>query len=483
MNQLKNSSLSLFAFQLRHSIDNNPKEEVEENADKIWQKLAELSQPLEIPDLATLAQKLICYKDGKYTPNAENNLGEDEFLKLLKPEENEGFGKVERGDGLTLESLISPFRIHDTYAVELNLTCSNAIATSQLKELFNPENCLLPSKVEASIGQTLLLLTEPVETIIDEKKLAEDCVKNLLPDSNLRLRYQGQLFGSPIFEYDNDELDPIKSCHILIWLNTAVETLDLAINNSGSLLLLLCLYHKIVHSYYQSRQCNQKARTLYSQQEAHGKTITKFADRPQEAMSEFENLLPKLPVQGFDYAKNTRNLEDYLTTIKINTKNYQNVVAKIPEDERDFFRQMSSRANKYEGQIKADLRYLEPGQKLFDRAIDSIRGIVEIEQVKSDRRWQELEKDRDRNLQTIVAEVGVGIGAAGIAATASPYILQPNPKDNSYYLGISLLFSLVAGLIGVAIAARVMRHLQNQDKPETIHPIIKFILGITNIKG
>jgi len=88
------------------------------------------------------------------------------------------------------------------------------------------------------------------------------------------------------------------------------------------------------------------------------------------------------------------------------------------------------------------------------------------------------EKKRDRNLQTIVAVVGVGIGAAGVAATASPYILQPNPKDNSYYLGISLLFSLAAGLIGVAIAARVMQHLQNPEKKE-IHPIIKFILGIS----
>ncbi len=72
-----------------------------------------------------------------------------------------------------------------------------------------------------------------------------------------------------------------------------------------------------------------------------------------------------------------------------------NELAKLPEDERDFFKQMSSRSNKCQRQVKADLRYLEPGQKLFYRAIASIRGIVEIEQT-----------EIDRNLQTTIAVVG-----------------------------------------------------------------------------
>jgi hypothetical protein len=483
MNQLKNSSLSLFAFHLRHSIEQNPEEEVEKNADKIWQNLAALSQPLNIPDLATLPPKLICYKDGKYTPTAETNLGDDEFLNLLdsgKDDDNR-FSKITLPGDLVLESIIAAFRIQDTYAAELNLTCSNAIATSQLKEIFIPADCLLPSKIEASLGQTLLLLTEPIEPVKNKQKLAEDCANNLLPNNNLQLRFHGELFGSPIFEYDNGELDPIKSCQVLIWFNTAPKTLNLAIENSDLLLLLLCLYHKIIHAYHQSRQANQKARVLYSQQEADIKSINEFSDRPQETMAKFETLLPKLPVKAFQYARYTRNLEDYLNTIEINTENYQNKLEKLLEDNRVFFRQLLSRANKYQSQIKADLRYLEPGQRLFERAIASIQGIVEIERVKS-----------DRNLQTTVAVVGVGIGFAGVAATASPYWikqdtdqkltlipvhLQPsfgiNPPHN---LTRSVLFSLGAGLVGVAIAAQVIRYIQKHKKSR-IARIVNFILG------
>jgi len=488
MNQIKNSSLSVFAFHLRHSIEQNPESEVEKNADRIWQNLAGLSQPLGITDLANLPQKLICYADGKYTPTAETNLGDDELLKLLKPNENDRFSNVDRADGLILESLIAAaFRIQDTYAAELNLTCSKAIATSQLKEIFNPADCLLPSKIAASLGQTLLLLTEPIGSVKDEQKLAEDCANNLLPNNNLQLRSHGELFGSPIFEYDNGELDPIKSCQVLIWFNSAPKTLNLAIENSGLLLLLLCLHHKIIHAYHQSRQANQKARALYSQQEAEVKSINEFSDQPQEAMAKFESLLPQLPVQAFQYARYTRNLEDYLNTIEINTENYQNSLEKLQENERDFFIRLLSRANKYQRQIKADLRYLEPGQRLFERAIASIQGIVEIEQVKSDRQLQitlqnnELaEKERDRNLQTTIAVVGVGIGFAGVAATASPYLIKQDPDqiftiipvhlqpsfgvNPPHNLTISVLFSLGAGLVGVAIAAIIMRYIQKHKK-------------------
>ncbi|MEG4809811.1 hypothetical protein QUA82_18940 [Microcoleus sp. F8-D3] len=70
---------------------------------------------------------------------------------------------------------------------------------------------------------------------------------------------------------------------------------------------------------------------------------------------------------------------------------------------------MSSLSNKYQRQIKANLRYLEPDQKLFYRAIASIRGIVEIEQT-----------EIDRNLQTTIAVVGAGIGVAGVVAASAP---------------------------------------------------------------
>ncbi|MEG4496758.1 hypothetical protein QUB05_21575 [Microcoleus sp. F10-C6] len=77
---------------------------------------------------------------------------------------------------------------------------------------------------------------------------------------------------------------------------------------------------------------------------------------------------------------------------------------------------MSSLSNKYQRQIKANLRYLEADQKLFYRAIASIRGIVEIEQT-----------EIDRNLQTTIAVVGAGIGVAGVVAASAPYWIEEKP--------------------------------------------------------
>ncbi len=125
--------------------------------------------------------------------------------------------------------------------------------------------------------------------------------------------------------------------------------------------------------------------------------------------------------------------------------------------------------------------YFKHGTDLINTAIASIWGIVEIEQAEIDRKLQQTlqdneiaEKKRDRKLQKTVAIVGVGIGASGVSATASPYILPTNPEQEKFTLiplpsqpnleprpahsfTIVLLFSLGFGLLGSAIAYGVIK--------------------------
>ena len=86
---------------------------------------------------------------------------------------------------------------------------------ANLKQL-NPQGCLLPNHIKASIGQTLLLYAEPV--VYDGySAMADKCVRAFVGESiwsELTITATGELFGSPIFEYDR----VAKKCHILVWL-------------------------------------------------------------------------------------------------------------------------------------------------------------------------------------------------------------------------------------------------------------------------
>ncbi|WP_377480989.1 MAG: hypothetical protein P2A85_13760 [Microcoleus anatoxicus] len=109
-------------------------------------------------------------------------------------------------------------------------------------------------------------------------------------------------------------------------------------------------------------------------------------------------------------------------------------------------------------QIAGDLGYFHHGTNLIDQAIASIRGIVEIEQARSDRTNQialrnseDKEKDRDDRLQSTVQAIGVGLAAGGIAASSGtdkvfetvqnykiPILMQLHPFLFSFALSFAI---------------------------------------------
>ncbi|OCR00097.1 hypothetical protein BCD67_20665 [Oscillatoriales cyanobacterium USR001] len=385
---------------------------------------------------------------------------------------------------------------------------------TEIKE-FNPNNLIFPDSYQDWLGQTILIVyksktyQEPSKN--DLRQVANECLKNLFPEASQVPSFyrDSELFNSHIFEYSSIQDSSTESStksQLQIFVYRIDDEIEKKLESILQPLFELFYYrHKITKAFIDSRKNVNLARESYEKIE---QIIQKLENNLEAKQEDYlQNLKANIKLlfhESLEYQKILQYLEAFDNTINIHVYNYQQKLSEICDkcqvqsEELTTFNLFIEKTVPYiQRQIKGDLGYFQHGTNLIDTAIASIRGIVEIEQAESDRIWQKDEKDRDRvlqqtlqnneieekkcdrNLQTIVAEVGVGIGAAGVAATASPYILQPNPKDNSYYLGISLLFSLVAGLIGVAIAARVMRHLQNQEKRETIHPIIKFILGIT----
>lgn len=98
---------------------------------------------------------------------------------------------------------------------------------------------------------------------------------------------------------------------------------------------------------------------------------------------------------------------------------------------------------RFQQQIEVDLVYLQQGERLLDTAINTIRGLVEIDQA-----------ERDRLLEQRIQIIGVGIASGAIAASTSPLIFDypftfpklKNQGDILHPFVTALLFSIAVSI-------------------------------------
>ena len=494
--KLAQPKLTLFAFHLCSNLAKGDKHPLD-NTDHLWQKCIDLGKQLQTePKLDFLTAKL--------SQNNTQNNSQRDYLELWQPDKFIPFQVTSQPDQIPLKGVIYPLQLHDTYALDFTLLAPNDIEIAQLNNL-NFQSCLLPANIQASLGQTLLLFAQPnISSKLPD--LATACVDALFSDAKANqpkpyLIGKGILLGSPIFEFDNDQEDPQLKCHILVWFNSHEKTAELEEtgNYYRPLINLLCCRSKILYAYHQADQCNEEARKLYSQLEEKVEKFNSLESDRDKRLTELEKLLIEIPQISLSYSRYLRDMKIHLITIQTNIFNYDYQLEQLWQqsledlDKLDFLQDFSKhRCQIFQRQIKVNRSYLSAGQQLFQQMIETIRGIVEIDAQKQQEKSEKKEKKRDRKLQKTVAVVGVGIGASGVAATASPYIFATKPDQEFtlmpvrfqsnlelnpfHHLTLSLLFSLSAGLLGVAIAARAIKHMQDRRKGK-IATIFRFILG------
>ncbi|NEO00670.1 MAG: hypothetical protein F6K50_36090 [Moorea sp. SIO3I7] len=447
---IKNPSVTLYAFHLCQDLSQEPGK-LRQDADQLWQHCANLSQPLAIPDLKSLPEKL-------QSPPSQTAIT-SRYIELLPDNGRLTYTpplQIE-GSGLTVE--VYPVQIHDTYAIDITLYYQNVtVPVGQFSRL-NPQGCLLASNIQASLGQTLVLYGEPVGTPKEDRKLADACVDAFFQGSDQKPQFSasGQLFGSPIFAYDNGKEKPTEQCHLLVWLNRHPETLNLAQKTYRSLLNLLCCRSKILFAYDQARWCYGKTRELYGQLEQEVKGFKELPREREIRLEQLKQKLTQMPSQTFDYAVYLRDIEDHKTAIATNAKNYNYWLKKIREsslkdDNIEFLEDfLNQRTELFQRQIQTNLNYLKPGQQLFDQMLGSIRGIVETEQAQQEKR-----------LERWIASVGIGLAVSGISSqtAAKPVesiIAQLYPKQslNCPKAGFTpcLTYSVVFVLFHVGVGA------------------------------
>ncbi|MFB2973183.1 hypothetical protein ACE1CD_29830 [Aerosakkonema sp. BLCC-F183] len=409
--KIRKSSVTVYPFHLRDDFDLGFQSPAQ-NVSQLWDNLADnVGNKLNIPELESLQNHLICYENGNYKQEKEKG----NYQELTKDGQTLKFQEISLPDHLILNGSILPLRIHDTYAADLTLSYQNLTVSLDKLKLLNPDGCLLPNQIQASLGQTILLYAEPV-VYDDYRKLADNCLKAFLQDKFQpapKFVAEGKLFGSPIFEYDNRNINPADRCHVLVWLKRHPDTLNQATAKFNYYLLnLLCSRAKIVFAYHKSREWYEEAQGIASDIEKQIPEFTRIENEPnpENRLSQLKELLARIRTKVFDYSRCLRNLSEYHNTIVNNTENYKEALAEIQsltleEDNLKFWQNFLDLAeNKYQQQIKADLGYLFPSQELFREMISTIRGMVEIEQVESDRRWQEDENRREREWQENLAK-------------------------------------------------------------------------------
>ncbi|NEO73747.1 hypothetical protein [Moorena sp. SIO3H5] len=458
--RIKNPSVTLYAFHLCQDLSQELGQ-LRQDADQLWQQCAQLSETFGIPELKSFPEKLKSYRSQTAITSRYLELLPDNGRLTYTPPLHIA------GSGLKLD--VYPVKIHDTYAIDITLYYQNVtVPVGQFSRL-NPQGCLLASNIQASLGQTLVLYGEPVGTPEEDRKLANACVDAFFQGTDQKPQFMasGQLFGSPIFAYDNGKEKPTEQCHLLVWLNRHPETLKLVEKTSLSFFNLLCCRSKILFAYNEARWCYGKTRELYGQLEQE---VKGFKELPRERETRLEQLKQKLtqmPSQTFDYAGYLRDMEDHKTAIATNAENYDYWLKKIREsslkdDNIEFLEYfLNQRTKLFQRQIQVNLNYLKPGQQLFDQMLGSIRGIVETEQAQQEKR-----------LERWIASVGIGLGVSGISSqtAAKPVesiITQLYPKQSLdcpkagvtpclSYSVVFVLFHVGVGAIAGLIVYRII---------------------------
>ena len=264
----------------------------------------------------------------------------------------------------------------------------------------------------------------------------------------------GEFLGGKVVEFWGDKIE--DNCQLLVILYpdeaACQECSDFYLN----WLDLLCYRHKIIWAYEKSLLLKDRLVSNYNQIVEMRNTSRLNLQRLMEAMGKLSQFAIDLNYLDLQYS-----------TIKVNLEKYQTKLAEIktqakPTDDLQFLQDFWNKAEQtYPKQIQKDIDNFRPCLEILQSLTDTIRGTVEIRKAES-----------DRNFQTVVGIVGVGLSTGGTVASAAagfPTEIQANHTINTaintlvpifepgsglrVILGFSILSGVAASLVTAIIIA------------------------------
>jgi hypothetical protein len=377
---------------------------------------------------------------------------------------------------LAIKGFAYPVWLYDSYLLALNIRRpqekgNDAVEIPRLKD-FNPDECFLPSFIGSNLGQHLLItafLSEEQQEKYSKnlRQLADDCYRSFtgIQSDPLPFKQTAQLFGSPIFEYSIPG-QPCE-CEVTVWFFLTELASEKFVDNYREFADLFFYRRKVLYSYDSGKTDYQTARQKCQDIEREIGELKQIPDERTLGEAEIAPLKQKLKAllqTALEYSQLLRNLEYSRTTVEINGDNYEEKL-KILDGELkeqydigggeleylERFSQLDCR--KFKEQLQAYLNYLGHGSDLLDKAISSIRGIVEIDEADRQREQEEREKQRETRLQNTIQSLGAGIGVAGIIASSYQFIEQ---KSWQWPPSLSLPPHPFFGSVGLSFACGLL---------------------------
>lgn len=433
--------LYLFVYNLRNGLGQNSSQ-LAENHHRFWERL---------PD------------ELKVDQSAEEEVGyTEDIVDLLKLHPDAKI-KSKRSYKLAKEKfeyIYYPVRLNDTYgllfASSLNEdSTTKPIDISIFGEMRNSLRTEEASKFSGSydVGKTWMLAgylppdfpkleedSDKKEELAEKAEAIASEAYEKFTGNKWQYPQKGKFLDGWIFEvwqppHTWENLD--KNSHVLIIIYKNLNGLEESAKFYEHWLPLFCYRNKVLWAYSNSKSKNEKIAKSNkdSDQESFYPSLPKELEQLKEALRDNYPILQS-------YANRISFLEIQLHTIEVNRKNYKkrldNIIQKTKEcgdnsTDLSFLEKFLDVAEqKYQEQIKNDCAVIESGLRVREKFIDTIKGIVEIEQATLDTKQATLDKNtanRDRDFQQTIQVWGVGLATAGVAATAfSPFmekIIQP----------------------------------------------------------
>lgn len=341
-------------------------------------------------------------------------------------------------DSESKTSIVYPVQLYDSYGLGIKLNIPKAQngqgITPKDIALVNPGNCIILNAQEENeyfLGQTVLI-TIKLENRYNYKcksrkdklqSIAEHYIESLLPDDFRKPPFNrsGYLFGSPIFEYGIIRASKSYK-HIIVWFILDDKSEEKFEKYYQQLLDLFFFRAKIIHAYKQIKRMEVAAKNKSKEIQSEIKKTQTKNDNELD-LDKLQTLLMELPQFSVEYAEKLRVIKEFQNLIVSNTRNYTDKIYEIKsnfyDEDFSFLEIFTDRACRpFQERVTAAVNFFQLDINLIDNAIDSIRGQVAIEQT-----------HRERQLQTTITSLGIGIAVAGNLASSYEAGVTEKPKQ------------------------------------------------------
>lgn len=281
----------------------------------------------------------------------------------------------------------------------------------ELQTVLPQLNNLAPIKPieEAYLGQTWMISGW---SNVGTESLANEVYKSLI-SKDWQHKQTGEFWGATLVELwrSPERWKQIEdNRHVIIIVYPNEQTMAQAANFYEDWLYLFSYQHKIIWAYNQARKLKNQLINKSA------KNIPNLQNLLQQNLPQLKAYLQTNIETLSQYTRNINYLEIQQITIEVNIQKYERYLSHIASKnpEFKFLEEFSDIVTwKYKIQIEKDLANLRPVLSLLENVTNTIRGMVEIEQAKS-----------DRHLENLVAAAGVGVGTASATASASSALVK-----------------------------------------------------------